>query len=153
MSGRPRKFKEPSRPVTVTLPERTLDRLELIDSDRARAIVKAVDGAVEDEQGALRRVDVIEMAPGTGLLVVPATRTLAKIPWLKMIEIAPGRFLIAIQSGTAIEKVEVALNDLIDEAKRSAPQDDDVLTVLRETVAKLRRKERVSKAEVLLVDI
>jgi hypothetical protein len=89
MSGRPRKFKEPSRPVTVTLPERTLDRLERIDSDRARAIVKAVDGAVEDEQGALRRVDVIEMAPGTGLLVVPATRTLAKIPWLKMIEISP----------------------------------------------------------------
>src|SRR4029079_11482540 len=37
--GRPRKFAQPSRPVTVTLPEDTLTRLGTIDADLGRAIV------------------------------------------------------------------------------------------------------------------
>src|SRR5690606_34115626 len=40
--GRPPKFREPSGPVTVTLPNRTLAQLRRIDADRAKAIVKAV---------------------------------------------------------------------------------------------------------------
>ena len=42
-TGRPAKFAEPSRPVTVTLPERILDLLAAVDSDRAQAIVKTVE--------------------------------------------------------------------------------------------------------------
>ena len=36
--GRPAKFAEPSRPVTVTLPERVLQLLAAVDADRAKAI-------------------------------------------------------------------------------------------------------------------
>ena len=41
--GRPAKFDEPSRPVTMTLPDRILDRLAEIGDDRAKAVVKAVE--------------------------------------------------------------------------------------------------------------
>ncbi len=44
--GRPAKFDEPRRPVTVTLPVRILTQLAEIDADRARAIVKAVEAVL-----------------------------------------------------------------------------------------------------------
>jgi hypothetical protein len=46
--GRPRKFAEPTRPVTVTIPDRTLKQLVHIDKDRAKAIAKAVNMAVDE---------------------------------------------------------------------------------------------------------
>ena len=56
--GRPPKFKEPSGPVTVTLPKRTLDQLRSIDDDRAIAIVKAVDAAVGSGRGHALQIEV-----------------------------------------------------------------------------------------------
>ena len=41
--GRPAKFAEPSRPITVTLPERVLNLLAAVDPDRAKAITRLVD--------------------------------------------------------------------------------------------------------------
>jgi len=38
--GRPRKFDAPSRAVTLTLPETTLESLEAVDLDVSRAIVR-----------------------------------------------------------------------------------------------------------------
>ena len=57
--GRPAKFDEPSRPVTITLPDRILDRLKEIDADRALAIVKAVEVGVlpRSEKKAHRVID------------------------------------------------------------------------------------------------
>jgi hypothetical protein len=151
--GRPRKFREPSRSVTVTLPQRTLNSLRWIDADRAKAIVKAVDDAVSPWKDAGPQVDVLEMAPGTGLVVVPAHRSLKTVAWIRMIQIAPARYLLAVEPGTPSEKVEVALMDLIDEASRSAPDEVPVLAMLRATLGKLRRDNKLSRAEVLLIDI
>lgn len=148
--GRPTKFKEPSRPVTVTLPERTLDQLGRIDNDRAKAVVKAVDAVVGGGCGA-PHAEVIEMAPGTGVVVIPPNRSLRTIPWLKMIEVAPARYLLTIVSGTPIEKVEIALMDLIENAKHSAPEDVPMLETLREKIGQLRRGEKISMVEILCV--
>ena len=114
--GRPAKFDEPSRPVTITLPDRILNRLTEIDGDRAKGIVKAVEavlaggacGPTADPVGELR-VDKDE-----SLLVVARSPLLASVPWLTMIEIAPGRHLISLREGVPIEKLEVALEDLLD---------------------------------------
>lgn len=149
--GRPRKFTEPSQPVTVTLPDRTLDQLRSIDDDRAKAIVKTVDLAVGRVTKPSRRVEVVEMAPGMGVLVVPSNRSLRGIPWLRMIEVAPMRHLLAIIPGTPIEKVEVALLDLIDNAKVTAPDELELLKMLREKIGDMRRGDRISKAEILVI--
>jgi hypothetical protein len=98
-----------------------------------------------------RRVEVVEMSPGMGILVVPGSRSLRSIPWLRMIEVAPMRHLLAIVSGTPIEKVEVALLDLIDNAKISVPEEVELLRMLREKIGDLRRGQRISKAEILVI--
>lgn len=151
--GRPPKFREPSRSLTVTLPQRTLSLLRWLDADRAKAIVKAVDGAVSHWQDAKPQVDILEMAPNTGLVVVPAHPSLNNVAWLKMIQIAPARYLLAIEPGTPIERVEVSLMDAIEEAGHSSPHEVPLLEMLRAMLCRLRREGKVSKAEVLLIDI
>lgn len=150
-AGRPSKFNEPSRPVTVTLPERTLERLNEIDADRARAIVKAVDQVREGGERTEPSVDVIETTPGTACLLISRSRSLATIPWLKLIEVSSSRYLLAIESGTAIEKVEVALRDLIERAEKDWPNELGVLEELRAKFTDMRRNERFRKSEILLV--
>ena len=78
--GRPPKFMEASRPITVTLPERTLEYLNEIDSDRAKAIVKAAEAMMETRKHAPRKMDVVKVAPNTGILLVPHSKSLQKIP-------------------------------------------------------------------------
>ncbi len=152
-AGRPPKFDEPSGPVTVTLPDRTLDQLRRIDDDRAKAIVKAVNAFDRDRGTAPEETVVMQMAPGTGILVVPANRSLLTIPWLKMIEIAPARYLLTTLPGTPIEKIELALLDVLEDARYSTPQEVPMLQSLRDKMGGLRRGNRISQAEILFVDI
>lgn len=152
MSGRPPKFNEPSRAVTVTLPLRTLDLLQTIDQDRAKAIVKAAKVAAGTDAQNAAHCEVVEMAPGVGLLVVPPSRTLRSISWLRMIEIAPARYLLTLLPGTSIEKVELSLIDLVETARRIAPQEAPLIEELRQHVRHLRRGEKITKAEILFVD-
>lgn len=151
--GRPRKFKEPSGPVTVTLPDRTLELLRRIDADRARAIVKAVDAVVGSQSSGTTEVEIVQMAPGTGLVIVPPNRSLRSIRWIKTIEVAPTRHLLAIVPGEPVEKIEIALLDLIEEARDTAPEDVPVLLALREKICQLRRSRKISAAEILCVSM
>ena len=150
--GRPRKFKEPSGPITVTLPERTLAQLRGIDEDRAKAIVKAVDALARRAAGQSSG-EIVEVAPATGVMVIPANRSLRRIPWLKIIEVAPSRYLIAIEPGTPVERVEVGLMDLLEEARLSAPEEVPMLETLRDNINQLRRENRISKAEILFINV
>src|SRR5262245_25135497 len=99
-SGRPPKFAGPRRPVTVTLPESTLGRLAAIDKDRARAIVKITDAAMPDDRNPRRQIELVEVAPGLGIIIVGPSRLLQRIEWLRLVEVAPMRFLLAIPPGT-----------------------------------------------------
>jgi hypothetical protein len=151
VGGRPPKFKEPSRPVTITLPNRTLDQLRDIDEDRAKAIVKAVETMAGRQATRLPHAEVVETAPGTGLMVIPPNRSLRTIPWLKLIELAPARYLLTVVPGTSIEKLEIALMDVIQDAEGSAPDEVPMLKMLRDKIGLLRRGERISMAEILFV--
>jgi hypothetical protein len=149
--GRPAKFDEPSQPVTVTLPRRTLDQLRRISDDRAKAIVKAVDAVVENGTQKPLETEVVEVTSETGILVVPTNRSLQGIPWLTMIEVAPARHLLAVLRGTPIERLEVGLMDLVESAKESAPEEVPMLETLKNKIGELRRSERLSKAEIIFV--
>jgi hypothetical protein len=92
-SGRPPKFQEPRYPVTMTLPKRILDQLAEIDPDRTRAVVKVTEAVMGAGQGPFKPVELIEMAPGKSLIVVGPSKALRSIPWLRLIEITPARFL------------------------------------------------------------
>lgn len=63
--GRPPKFPEPCSVITLTLPERTLAQLAMIDNDRARAIAHAAERVVGDQVAVPPPpVEVIRVAPG-----------------------------------------------------------------------------------------
>lgn len=151
--GRPPKFHEPRRPVTMTLPKRILDQLADIDPDRTCAVVKVTEAVVGTGRGRFKPVELIEMAPGKSMIIVGPSKALKQIPWLKLIEIAQARYLLTIPSGTPIEALEVALRDLashseIQKNKREKP----VLYELLDLIGHHRRTQRLSKAEILIIE-
>jgi hypothetical protein len=150
--GRPPKFREPRRPITVTLPESTLALLAAIDQDRARAIVKATNTAIPDKKTGRTPVELVEIMPGIGIIVVGPSRYLQKIKWLRLIELAPARFLLTIPTGTAVDSLELAVLDLLQNLKPNEEWERSVLEALRDLLHDLRRAERFIKAELLFVD-
>lgn len=150
-AGRPRKFAEPSHPITVTLPESALRKLALLNSDRARAISEAADAAVRDEAAASCPLQIVEVFKGQCLITIADCPALDRITWLRRVKIAPGRYLLAIPPGTPTESLEVALADLMDEKEHLADTEYEVIQRLRECLAYNRRHRKMSKGELIFV--
>lgn len=151
-SGRPPKFDEPRRPVTVTLPERVLRHLAAVDSDRAQAIVNVTEAALDRNRTGPRQVELIDVAPGKAVIVVGPCASLRRIPWLQLVAIAPGRNLLIIPSGTAVDSLEVAVFDLLEHLPVADEAERPLLLELREQLGILRRDGRISKAEIIFFD-
>jgi hypothetical protein len=145
--GRPPKFDETSKPVTVTLPEATLQKLERINPDRAKAIVKAVDWTTRDPW---ILPQIVETETGIRLMIIPPCESIRKLDWIRLIEISPFRHLISIEPGTSIEKIEVGLNDLIETSGNATPDEMAILNSIRQQLTETRRTESVQKAEILI---
>ena len=139
------------RPVTVTLPESTLERLAVLDSDRSRAIVKATESAIPRDAERGQLPELVEVAPGVRVILVGPSRCLREIEWLRMIEIAPSRFLLILPSGTSIESLELALIDLMEKTGTEDVWETAVMQGLRKLLGSLRRNSELSKAELLLI--
>lgn len=152
--GRPPKFPGPRRVVTLTLPERTLSQLGMIDNDRARAIAEAAERVVGDQVAVPPPpVEVIRVAPGAGLILVGPCRHLAEIPFLRMVQVAPGRHLITLQPGVSPDSLEIALVDLLDDIPEGETAERRVVDELRRQIKGLRQDRRVTKAEILFVSL
>ena len=147
--GRPPKFREKSRPVTMTLPLRVLEILRSVELDRARAVAKLATRAAEEAAGR-PAVEVVEMAPHRGLIVVTNHKALDGVEGLRLVEIAPSRFLITLDKSLSVESLEIRLQDLLDEAEAGSAGG----AFLAELLALLRRQRRertVSKEEILII--
>ena len=149
--GRPAKFAEPSRPVTVTLPERVLRLLAAVDPDRAKAISKLADSKLGANGGSPRPVATVEVDEGQAIILVNHSARLARLPWLRLIEVAPGRNLISIRSGTSIETIEVAIHDLLEDLPAGESREREILEMLLGTVRASRRTKTTLKEEILFV--
>lgn len=151
--GRPPKFQEARRPITVTLPERVLQKLELLDPDRARAIVKCVEAVAGGDERLANPVELVEVLPGKGLIVIGPSRTLKTIDWLRLVEMGPGRYLLALPSGTSVESLEVEIHDLMAGLGPEEGTERDLLEKLQSLLGQCRRRKSVSKAELIFVDV
>ena len=149
--GRPPKFRGPRQHVTVTLPETTLAKLAAIDADRARAIVKVTDRALSTSGKDVKQVELAEVTPGVGIILVGPCQILQEIPGLRLVEVSPMRFLVVIPTGTTIDAVELAITDLLDDRHHDALE-HSTLIQLRDLIRSLRRQDLFSKAEMLFVD-
>ena len=151
IAGRPPKFSEPSRPITVTLPERVLKKLQLVDGDRGLAITKAVDTLVSDASLQRPPLEIVQVCDGQGLIVIGYSKMLSRISGVQLVEISPLRYLISMQPGSSVDSFELALIDLIDHLPENADYEAALLLELREILKRIRRKQGVTKAEILFV--
>jgi hypothetical protein len=150
--GRPPKYNEPSRPVTVTLPESTLRQLEQISPDRGEAIVKLTNH-LRASNISSSRVEILDVGRKSGLIIVGPCPVLSKIPFLHLVEVAPSRFLLAVDSEQDFAALELAIQDLLD-SKEPNPQDEqEIIDELLSTIRHLRRNRQTSHAEILLVNL
>lgn len=150
--GRPPKFDEPSRPVTVTLPERILRLLASVNADRAKAISTTVETVLGTSEPPTKTVELVQIAPGKAIILVAHSRYLESLPWLRLVEIAPARHLISLLPGTSIEKLEVAIHDLLDVVPDDEPRERELLEALHQNVRSRRRDQKLGKEEILIVE-
>ena len=136
----------------MTLPERTLRRLAEVDRDRAHAIVRLADHVCHERETSKAEVEVVEIAPGSGIILVGAMRSLVRIGLLKLVEVAPYRFLLTVPSGTAIESLEMELMDTMESLPANEEAERPGLEKLRQIINKQRKKRTVSKREFLLIE-
>lgn len=152
-AGRPPKFTEPSVPITITLPNRILEQLEKVDSDRGKAIVKCVEGIAATSLSEKKRVEIVKISDNSGLIVIGPCRCLESIPWLQLIEIAPARFLLSIPHSTDAASLEVAIMDLIENPPTDNEYEIGLLKELRQCISHHRRQEGVTKGQILLINL
>jgi hypothetical protein len=138
--------------VTVTLPEATIARLATIDPDRAHAIVKATDAALPTSGEGRNPVELVEIQPGMEILIVGPSQYLQRITWLRLVQVAPLRYLVVLPTGTVVDSLEIAITDLLEGMDDADLWEGNLLEQLRSTIRGLRREGRFSKAELLLID-
>lgn len=149
--GRPRKFGEPSYPVTITLPESTLRALAEVDPDRATAIVRLAGAARSVAEDSTRLARIVEIGKGRAVIIVASSRALAKIPFLQLIETSPGQFLLALQPGNDFKNLELAVRDELDELPESEQRERKLLSGLLDCFTRTRKGNLGISAEILLV--
>ena len=145
------KFQEPRHPITVTLPESTLAQLAAINSNRSRAIVKAATAALPVDPKR-KPVELVEVLPGLSVILIGPSRYIQKIKWLRLVEVAPLRFLLTIPTGTAVDSLELALLDLLQNLKPYEDREGLILEGLRDLIRRLRVDGKLSKGELLFVE-
>jgi hypothetical protein len=95
-------------------------------------------------------IEIVTVARDQAVILMGSCRPLARLPRLRPIEIAPGRFLLTIEPGTPTETLEVELSDLLDASETSA-EDRAALGELLRILRTARRERSISKAEILFV--
>ena len=78
--------------------------------------------------------------------------SLRQIEWLRLVEITPLRYLLVLPSGTAVEVLEVTIQDLLLNLEPDS-RERVLLTELLNIIGHQRRRKSISKAELLFVDI
>ncbi len=149
--GRPRKFTEPSRPVTVTLPDSTIEQLASIDHDRARAIAKASRLACGIAKPEAPDVEICHAGNNRALIVVKPNRYLRQLDCIRLLELFPGRSLISILPGTPSSTIEVGLRDLVESIPKTETRERAMLEKLSTIFRKSRHSNVMLKEEILII--
>ena len=112
--GRPRKFAEPSRPVTLTLPLDVIAALGAVDTDLSRAVVRMVRPAL-----GRRRHPPAELSNfgSRAVIVIHRSRTLERRAGVCLVPLPDGRALISFDRPTTIEGLELTIADALEDPR------------------------------------
>ena len=98
-------------------------------------------------------VNIVKVSPGIGMIVVAPSRMLRKIPFLRLVEVAPGRFLLSLSSGTSAAALEVAIHDMIETTPPPEDWERSLLTELAVHLKSIRINNTAFKGEMLFVNL
>lgn len=137
--GRPRKFTEPSRAITLTLPEHVIGTLDEIDHDLSRAVVRLVQPHV-----ASRPHPPAELVSfgSRAVIVVNPTRTLEQRTGVMLIPLSDGRALVSLDDSTTANGLELMIQDALEE-KDLPPDDARIFEGIRAILRDTRRSDTV----------
>ena len=86
------------------------------------------------------------------LVIVGPSKALQKIPFLRLVEVAPTRYLLAVDKGYNFHSLEIAITDALED-KPDEKREHELMTQLLDHIKGLRRSRRVSMAEILVVKL
>ena len=96
--------------------------------------------------------EIVKIGPRKSLFIVGPNTKLAQIPWLRLVEISPGRNLIDIPSGISFDELETAIIELIQNTPSDESAERSLLEKLVKYVGRLRHHDKVHRAEIIIID-
>jgi hypothetical protein len=136
--GRPRKFTEPSRAVTLTLPESVIAALEGVDADLSRAVVRVTQPEMRKHPHPPAELATFGRR---AVIVVNPTRTLQQRTGVFLVPLSDGRALIAFDESITAARLELLIQD---ELADRALEDEDAR--IFEAIHRLLMDARRSKS-------
>src|SRR5262245_55747974 len=94
--GRPKKYGRDARAITIRLPEDVLGRLESLDDDVGRAIVRLVELHWTTQTPIARRPAEIAAFGNQAVIVVRPAKVLKRLPGVQLVPVSNGRALISL---------------------------------------------------------
>ena len=137
----------------MTLPGKNPAALQDVDPDRGHAIVKLAQRASRNGRPARPAVEIVKVTSNKGLIVIGPCNALRQIPFLHLVEIASGRFLLALDPTNDFNTLEIAVNDVLDDMPAGEEPERKLIVQLLEHIKNLRKSERVSMAKILFVSL
>jgi hypothetical protein len=93
------------------------------------------------------------MADGVGLIIVGPSNTLRSIPFVRLVEVAPLRYLIALDRTKSFGDLEIALQDVLEDFPKKEIEEKEMISELHQRIRQLRKGEHISMAEIVLVSM
>lgn len=87
------------------------------------------------------------------MIIVGPSTTLRSIPFVRLVEVAPLRYIIALERARGFSDLEIALNDALEDLNESEVQETAIVRELLSHIKELRKAAQVSMAEIVLVSL
>ena len=111
--GRPKKYGREARAVTITLPDDVLVRLQALDADVGRAIVRLVERQGRTSAPRGQPAELSRYGNHAVILVKPA-KALKRLPGVQLVPVGNGRALVSLDAPLAVSQLELAVRDALE---------------------------------------
>ena len=141
--GRPRKFNEPSRVVSLTLPESVIASLTDLHADLGHAVTRLARKV--GKHVPRRKPAELVMFGRRATISVRPSRTLARRLQVELVPMPDGRALIVFDAPQTVAEFELRLHDALDDATITS-EDREACEAMRSILREARRSDDVALA-------
>ena len=141
--GRPRKFDEPTRVVSLTLPESVIASLTHLHGDLGHAVTRLARKVGKHLPG--RKPAELVMFGRRATISVRPSRTLARRLEVELVPMPDGRALMAFDAPQTVAEFELRLHDVLDDATITG-EDREACEAMRSILRDARRSDDMALA-------